>query len=846
MRQRRPLLGLLAAAILIPLTGIVASNAQAAPVTLRDPIKREIAMEIMISAENSDLTWYDEYDYIEEIPDHRGYTAGIVGFTSGTGDMLELVEYYTSKVPNNNLAKWIDELRQVNGTDDVAPLGPAFMADWAAEGLNQPRFQQAQRDLVNRMYFNVAVDQAIADGLGPLGQFAYFDANVMHGESGLDEIRAKTIARAKTPAAGGSETAYLQAWMDVRHQVMKDGGPEWDDTSRVDTAQRLFLNAGNLNLDPPLNWTMYGEAFSIASNPTPMWPADISYEDPGTPTTGTLISKNKPVMASSVEGAGFEAAKAVDGNATTRWASAEGVDPQWVRVDLGAGSKVDKVVLKWEAAYASKYRIETSNDGTTWTQLRAETAGNGGTDEHANLNGTGRYLRIYGTARGTAYGYSLFELEVYGTAGTTTTPTPTPTPTPTTPAAVLISIGKPTATSSVEAAGFEGGKAVDGSATSRWASVEGVDPQWIRVDLGAGATVSKVVLKWEAAYASKYRVEMSADGTSWTTLATEAAGNGGTDEFTGLNGSGRYLRIYGTARGTAYGYSLFEVEAYGTAGTGNPNPGTSFTVVGAGDIAGEGCSSPSPTCQHFATADRAAAIDPAFYITMGDMAYDDGHIEDFMNNYDKSWGRFKDKTNPVPGNHESYDTDYDEETGFGDEAAYRQYFGSRATPQGKMWYSYDYGNWHFIALNSNRFDEQEQIDWLTADLAANTKQCVVAYYHHPAYSSGDHGNAALAKPVWQKLANANVELVLNGHDHLYERFNPQNASGAASASGTVEIIGGLGGVNQTGLGNVKPNSAKRITDKYGVVQLDFTDSAVTTKFVSVDNAVLDTSTITCH
>ncbi|WP_254409744.1 discoidin domain-containing protein [Streptomyces sp. AC495_CC817] len=140
----------------------------------------------------------------------------------------------------------------------------------------------------------------------------------------------------------------------------------------------------------------------------------------------------------------------------------------------------------------------------------------------------------------------------------------------------LISRNKPVTVSSTEGTGFEAAKAVDGSATTRWASVEGVDPQWIRIDLGAGATVNKVVLKWEAAYATKYRVEISADGTSWTTLATEAAGNGGTDEFTGLNGTGRYLRIHGTARATAYGYSLYEVEAYTVTGGGTTPTGPTW------------------------------------------------------------------------------------------------------------------------------------------------------------------------------------------------------------------------------------------------------------------------------
>ncbi|UVS78180.1 cellulase family glycosylhydrolase [Actinokineospora sp. UTMC 2448] len=404
--------------------------------------------------------------------------------------------------------------------------------------------------------------------------------------------------------------------------------------------------------------------------------------------------------------------------------------------------------------------------------------------------------------------------------------------------APLISRGKPVTASSVETSSLTPDKAVDGSTTTRWASAEGIDPQWIRVDLGSGSTVSRVRLNWETAYARAYRVEISADGTNWTRLATETAGNGGIDDWTNLSGSGRYLRVYGTVRGTQWGYSLWELEVYGASA---PSTGA-FTVVGAGDIADQ-CTASQSTCMHFKTAARAEAINPAFYITMGDNQYDDAHIEDFRAYYDKSWGRFKAKTFPVPGNHEAYD-DWENQ----DERAYREYFGSRATPQGKMWYSYNHGNWHFIALNSNRFDEREQLDWLRADLAANTRQCVAAYFHHPLFSSGDHGNDPVSRPVWQLLRNANVELVLSGHDHHYERFAPQNPDGSADPNGIVEVIGGTGGKDLYGAGDsVQDNSVTRIWDRFGVVRLDFTDTTFRVSFVDVDGAVRDAGpTQSCH
>jgi beta-glucanase (GH16 family) len=147
-------------------------------------------------------------------------------------------------------------------------------------------------------------------------------------------------------------------------------------------------------------------------------------------------------------------------------------------------------------------------------------------------------------------------------------------PRPSTAQTTNLALNRPVTTSSIEGAGFEGSRAVDGSGATRWASLEGVDPQWIRIDLGSTATVSRVRLSWEAAYARGYRVEISADSSAWTPLYTTSSGDGGIDDLT-VSGSGRYLRIYGTVRGTAWGYSLFEIAVYGsttTPPTATPRP----------------------------------------------------------------------------------------------------------------------------------------------------------------------------------------------------------------------------------------------------------------------------------
>ncbi|MFI5844896.1 chitosanase [Catenuloplanes sp. NPDC051500] len=232
---------------------------------LDDPAKKDIAMRLVSSAENSSLNWRAQYGYIEDIGDGRGYTAGIVGFTSGTGDLLQLVERYTRTSPTNSLARYVAALRRVNGTASHAGLDPGFPAAWRAAA-GDPAFRAAQNGERDRVYFNPAVARAKKDGLRALGQFAYYDAMVMHGPGGdpasFGGIRATAMRRAKTPAQGGGEVAYLHAFLDARAAAMRTETAH-EDTTRVDTAQRIFLTAGNLDLNPPLRWAVYGDRFEI-------------------------------------------------------------------------------------------------------------------------------------------------------------------------------------------------------------------------------------------------------------------------------------------------------------------------------------------------------------------------------------------------------------------------------------------------------------------------------------------------------------------------------------------------------------------------------------------------------
>jgi chitinase len=420
----------------------------------------------------------------------------------------------------------------------------------------------------------------------------------------------------------------------------------------------------------------------------------------GTPVPTNLAS-GKPVTASSTEAnttTSVVASNVTDGNYGTRWSSAF-ADPQYVSVDLGATYDINRVKITWEAAFASAYEIQVSADGSNWTSVKSVPGNTTLVNDNTGLTASGRYVRIYGTARATEYGYSIYELEVYGGVaqspyGGTKWPIPgkieaenydnggegvayhdlttanTPaafrttegvdvetsteggynlsyvqngewleytvnvttagvytlqarvattaagksfhveldgqnigsiaipntgdwqtwatvsvnTPALTTGTKVLrivvdaaefnlnwinfslqsenIAINKTISASTVEVAGFEAAKAFDGnSTTTRWSSAY-TDNEWLAVDLGAAQTVSRVVLKWENAYATAYRIETSTDNVNWTAQKTVTDGTGGTADLSFPAVSARYVRFQGVTRATPYGYSIWEFEVY--------------------------------------------------------------------------------------------------------------------------------------------------------------------------------------------------------------------------------------------------------------------------------------------
>jgi chitosanase len=253
----------LACATQLPTAGAAANGA-----SLAAPREKEIAMELVSSAENSTLDWRSAYGYLEDIGDGRGYTGGLIGFCSGTGDMLQLVRSYAAAEPGNPLARFLPALEKVNGSASHAGLGAPFVAAWK-RAARDPVFQRLQMRERDRVYFDPAVARAKADGLGTLGQFIYYDAIVMHGPGqsadSFGGIRRRAIARAPTPAQGGDETTYLEAFLAVRRAQMKTESKHGD-TSRIDDEQLRFLREGNLELRPPLIWHTYGDRYEIPAS----------------------------------------------------------------------------------------------------------------------------------------------------------------------------------------------------------------------------------------------------------------------------------------------------------------------------------------------------------------------------------------------------------------------------------------------------------------------------------------------------------------------------------------------------------------------------------------------------
>ena len=282
------------------------------------------------------------------------------------------------------------------------------------------------------------------------------------------------------------------------------------------------------------------------------------------------------------------------------------------------------------------------------------------------------------------------------------------------------------------------------------------------------------------------------------------------------------------------------------AAAGQPAPvaETGPLLVAAGDVA---CA-PGDTraCQQATTGQLVQSLNPAAVAALGDLQYETGTLAEFRASFDPTWGRFKGLIRPIPGNHE-YETP--------DAAGYFEYFGAAAGAPATGYYSYDLGTWHVIALNSSDRcmfvscavgSAQER--WLRADLAANPRACVLAYVHQPRFSSGVAGGGETVTAIWRALYEAGADVVLAGHDHIYERFAPQDPDGRNDpARGLRSFVVGSGGAYHSPLMATQPNSEARDNTTFGVLALTLRPTGYDWRFVPVPGgAFTDAGSGACH
>ncbi|HEX4404098.1 MAG TPA: discoidin domain-containing protein [Polyangia bacterium] len=377
-------------------------------------------------------------------------------------------------------------------------------------------------------------------------------------------------------------------------------------------------------------------------------------------TESALCTPTKLALATAVSSAApIQAAKnAIDGNTGTRWESAYS-DPEWIYVDLGAVKTVTEVRIDWQHAAAKNYRIDVSNDAVNWSAAVVSKTGGIAVDHRIDdLTGfsvSARYVRMYGTARATQYGYSIWELTVYdgsscggtgaggsggagGSAGAGTAGAGTAGAGGRAGAggsggagaggsagSSCVSGALTLATAVASASPKQAAKnAIDGNTGTRWESAYS-DPQWIYVDLGAVKTVTEVRIDWQHAAAKDYRIDVSNDAVNWSAAVVSKTGGIAVDhridDLTGFSVSARYVRMYGTARATVYGYSIWEMTVSGydpascatnllTAGWDHSNVVSNFTpVAGYTFGAGKNAISFDYTGKTFATSDEPVRLE---------------------------------------------------------------------------------------------------------------------------------------------------------------------------------------------------------------------------------------------
>lgn len=297
--------------------------------------------------------------------------------------------------------------------------------------------------------------------------------------------------------------------------------------------------------------------------------------------------------------------------------------------------------------------------------------------------------------------------------------------------------------------------------------------------------------------------------------------------------------------------ALGAIVVSATAGAAVPAPARDPVIAAAGDIACDpsdasfhgGRGTPG-ACAELATSALLVRGGYAAVLTLGDNQYDDGAYAKYLASYARSWGRVKEITRPAPGNHD-YETSR--------AAGYFRYFGRAAGPAGRGYYSFDLGTWHVVSLNSNcwavggcRLGSPEQ-RWLRRDLAAHRSACTLAYWHHPRFSSGLHGDDADVSGLWRTLYAYRADVVLSGHDHDYERFAPLDAAGrAAPARGIREFVVGTGGESHYPILGPEPASEVHDSSTFGILALTLRPGRYDWRFVPAVGSFTDRGSAPCR
>ncbi len=333
-------------------------------------------------------------------------------------------------------------------------------------------------------------------------------------------------------------------------------------------------------------------------------------------------------------------------------------------------------------------------------------------------------------------------------------------------------------------------------------------------------------------------IEAGATVQMTTTAKPEMAA---TLSWTSSNASVATVSQSGVVTAVAPGTATITVSATDITGKAmltvvEPVPFGSAVLLAAGDIA---------TCTNDfdeATARILDANPSGIVAPLGDNAYVDGSASEFANCYGPTWGRHLNRTMPAAGNHE-YQTP--------DATGYYGYFGSRAGDPTRGYYSYDLGAWHIVVLNSNIAHDagSAQLEWLRADLRTNSgKACTLAYWHHPRFSSGAHGSDSRESAIWDALHAEGADVVLNGHEHSYERFAPQTPAGVADDSrGIRAFVIGTGGTLLRAAGTTKANSDVFSSASHGVLKLTLSPDAYAWEFLAISGRTFaDSGSGHCH